>query len=418
MNRNLTNKIFYKKRFLLIISCSLALILPCPIQAQTAREIASQTVQSAKRYLKSQDGLKAKEQAEKLKKIADKRLETDPAAKQAHLLIKGEGQKYAAEEKQSPQKDYQPPEGHYILVISASVPVHTLRAYAEQAETLWEQKHVLIDIILRGGVEGLRKFTPTVDLFYKMAAKDLSAGMEQDNLRQISFSIDPEQAQDVLKVPALKNEKGCIVYGDTNLTFLIEKIEQKKCGEDFGATWTFAEKDAREEIQERMAHVDLNQIEQEQHAQFQEQLKNLPGADLLPAAREDKEYTLIPWYELDRDIYNPKTGDLMYPAGYRFNPLEYVPENVPVQMVLINGTRPAEVEWVKKAKETGTVKPETMVRVLGGNYMELTNTLQEAVFIGTDVAEKGWCHATPCIIEKDGSQFRIKEIRVEDNAAS
>lgn len=375
--------------------------------ADSYNEIAEEAVERAKAFLASPTGKKLQSAAKNSTNIANKRLTEDPAAKIGFNTVKSKAKIQLDQEKDDSSIHF---DSEYVLIISDSIPMSTLREYAKQAENL-AQKKTLIKMVLRGGINGLSRIKPTLDFFYSISVKNPAAGLQESNMRSIDLSIDPEATEDAQAVPALKDQNGCIVYGDAPLEYLMQKLQDKACNESFGKTWDFAEKDARLEIQEKMASVDLNAIQEAQREKLQNSLRHLPFENALPPAIQNRTERIVPWYELEMDVYHPETGEILYPKGYRFNPLEYVPD-VPVQMVLINGNRKAEVEWIKKARASGVIRQDTMIRVFGGDYYALNEELGEPVFLGGDILEKGWCHASPCIIEKEGTELIIKEINI------
>jgi len=299
----------------------------------------------------------------------------------------------------------------YYLVISSSVPVETLRTYMAQIERL-RMKGVEVVPVLRGFVGGMKKIRPTIEFYLRIALKDPSAGLSKDNLRLVAISVDPNAARGVSAVPALKTEDGtCTVYGDAPLPFLVEKIREHACGKRFGAVFEFAERNALEEIREAAERAFPDP--QKMKAFFARRVRalmHLPGADLLPPAARTRSRLVNPEYELPFDIINPKTGKVLYPRGYRFNPLEYAP-SVSFEILLINGSRHREVVF---ARRMVSEDPRIRVWALGGEARELSRVLDRSVFSGETLARKGWCTATPCLVRRKGNALEVTEFGPED----
>jgi len=64
--------------------------------------------------------------------------------------------------------------------------------------------------------------------------------------------------------------------------------------------------------------------------------------DVLPSALEDSIRTVDMTYTTEFDVPDGR-GNILYPKGYVFNPLEYV--YLPNMLVFINGGKKDQVEW-------------------------------------------------------------------------
>ena len=146
----------------------------------------------------------------------------------------------------------------------------------------------------------------------------------------------------------------------------------------------------------------------------EEILKDLPGKDALPAAASNSTRQFKPSYSLEFDVPDPETGQILYPAGYTYNPLDYL---LPFRFeaVLINGTRQAEIAWIQKAIAQGLVSNQATICVLGGNYFLLSKKFGRPVFTGMALTKI--CDATPCLVKKSKGKnyFLIGTWKVEEN---
>ncbi|WP_429885618.1 hypothetical protein, partial [Geoalkalibacter halelectricus] len=108
-----------------------------------------------------------------------------------------------------------------------------------------------------------------------------------------------------------------------------------------GALYPIAERDALEEIEERARQID-----------WETKLTNpRPGEyrpaqpARLPPAREERIFLVDPSYRLERDLVDGQ-GALLYPAGFRFNPLDYL-DAVPT-LVVVDGDNPEHLAWLER----------------------------------------------------------------------
>ena len=279
----------------------------------------------------------------------------------------------------------------YTMAISASIPADFLKTYIRQAL----KENINLRFILRGFVEGIKEIKPTIGFYINIALKPEKSLTDPDSLYPVAMDIDPIKFGRIEKVPALIKDE-CVVYGDAKLTALIEKAEQRLCNTVIGATYPVIEQNALQEIQKRAENIPESFFKG-LVVQKEKELQNLPGANLLPPASSDSTKVISINYKLPFDVPDPNTGEVMYPAGYSYNPLEYLTP-FSIEMLLINGTRESEVTWAKKILTEKKFTHRIKIGVLGGNYFELTEKLGRPVFSGVDLAS--YCPATPCLIKK------------------
>ncbi len=366
---------------------------------------AARAAHEAMEKFKAKEDKKIRDMARQAAGTAKKRL-NEPAADLARKLA-------GDEDRGGNAKGIEDLAGkRYSLVISSSIPMATLRTYAGQIEDL-RKKGLEIDLVLRGFVSGMKEIRPTLGFYIRMALRDPCLAPSKDNMRDLGLLIDPERAEKVKAVPALVDEKGCVVYGDAPLSFLVQKIREGECGRRFGATFEYAERDALEEIREAARHVDTAKYQKILRGRVDDYTENLPGEGLLPAAAMDSVRTITPQYELPFDVKNPDTGEVLYPKGFRYNPLDYAPA-LPFDILVVDGVSMKEIAWVKRAFKSGLVPGDARVSVLGGNYRELSDELGRPVFSGVSVVKKGWCRATPCLVSRRGSQLVVHEFLVQE----
>ncbi|RKX68132.1 MAG: hypothetical protein DRP41_00145 [Thermodesulfobacteriota bacterium] len=146
------------------------------------------------------------------------------------------------------------------------------------------------------------------------------------------------------------------------------------------ATYPIAEPDLLEEIKNRTPAA-VEELKKK-IPELKEKVKNYRPRDIvnLPPADKDYSYTVALTYTLPFDIprvdRNGKVTGILYPKGYTFNPLDYVISDPPT-LVVFNGERKEEVEWVKK---NWLNKSNTMLIITNGSWFDLDNELEKPVF--------------------------------------
>jgi len=128
----------------------------------------------------------------------------------------------------------------------------------------------------------------------------------------------------------------------------------------FGAVYEIAEPDLLEEIESKKEKV----------LKLLKNLKpSLPEPVYLKPAKRNYSYTVDPTYCLEEPIYAYRDGryEVLYPAGYCFNPLFYVPTGAPPIIVF----DPCSEEQAKKVKGLLKRRPNALLLSAGclkGNF--------------------------------------------------
>jgi conjugal transfer pilus assembly protein TraW len=177
----------------------------------------------------------------------------------------------------------------------------------------------------------------------------------------------------------------------------------------FDRTYPIAERDALEEIKERVAHVDWGRIFNRERMEKAVKAYR-PDTPFLPRARHDIVKLVDMAYTLDVDIPDGK-GGILYPKGYTFNPLDYV--NFQRTLVVINGDDVSQVAWFSQSDYSKNLK--TMLLLTGGSYYDLGEKLARPVFyVNADIVNRLQLEAVPSIVHQKGRYMEVKEVAVPD----
>lgn len=181
----------------------------------------------------------------------------------------------------------------------------------------------------------------------------------------------------------------------------------------FGAVYDIAEKDALKEIEEKARNVDINRIIN--RGDLARKVKNYTPEDLkdvkLPPARKDRTFLVDMTYTLDRDIADER-GNVIYPKGYAFNPLDYV--NYPGILIVLDGKSQSQIAWFRGSDYNKDLK--TKLVITDGSYTELSRTLKRPVFYASRaIIGVFQIQAVPSIVRQDGALMEVREILVKVN---
>lgn len=169
-----------------------------------------------------------------------------------------------------------------------------------------------------------------------------------------------------------------------------------------GRTYPIAEKDAITELQDRAGQIDWKRIYSKVRPE------NYRPEDLkdIPRARKSRSFLVDMTYTLDADIPDGK-GGVLYPAGYAFNPLDYVPFDK--TLVVIDGTDSEQVSWFGRSRYMG--KPEVMLLITTGSAFDLQKQLKRPVFYATlPIIQRFALAFVPSVIYRKERLMEVDEV--------
>lgn len=176
-------------------------------------------------------------------------------------------------------------------------------------------------------------------------------------------------------------------------------------GTTVGATYSIEEKDAQQEMKERAGMVNWRKL-------FSGDPDHWSGwrSLSLPAAKLARKRFYKPLYTLAFDIPD-KNGRILYPKGFRFNPLSYV--TFPLRVVVIGGGK-RHLAWAKTM-----LLPNDMVITAGGDPRALGEALGRPVFLfDPRMKERLGLATVPSVVQQQGDSLMIQEFVVKAGGRS
>jgi len=171
-----------------------------------------------------------------------------------------------------------------------------------------------------------------------------------------------------------------------------------------GKVYEIAEPDLLEEIEGRKEKV--VSFMKKEVSRMREEIENYSGEELEPA-KKHRVFYVDPTYCLEQDIYYEDKGEwkVLYPKGYCFNPVDYIPY-IPPSMVIFNPCREAEREYVKKLLEKGNY-----ILIASGCSVKEVNSQgweHPVYYLTSELKEKLLLKKTPSIVSVDRKKRAIK----------
>jgi conjugal transfer pilus assembly protein TraW len=184
----------------------------------------------------------------------------------------------------------------------------------------------------------------------------------------------------------------------------------------FGAVYDIVEKDALKELEEKAKSVDFskavdrNALVKKARDFTPEDVKEMRT---IGPARKDRTFLVDMTYTLERDIKDDK-GTIVYPAGYSFNPLNYV--TYPRTLVILNGKRQEHIRWFEESSYAKD--PQVTLLLTDGSYSELSRSLKRPVFYSsTKLIEVFKIQAVPSVVRQSGAYMEVTEVRIPPRQA-
>lgn len=164
--------------------------------------------------------------------------------------------------------------------------------------------------------------------------------------------------------------------------------------ETIGRTYDIIEVDALTEIEAKVATTAFDPgVFGDEKDWSALRSANLPLA-LKPAVRE-----VIPFFTLTFDIPDGD-GNILYPEGYTFNPLEYL--TLHGRLIVVNES---QLDWA-----LGQASMGDMVLLSGSNPLEATRRVGQAIFkLEDQVRDRFDLRYVPSIVRQDGARLIIEE---------
>lgn len=172
----------------------------------------------------------------------------------------------------------------------------------------------------------------------------------------------------------------------------------------FGQVYAITEPDALAEIEERARSINWQSIlDKEKPEDFR------PSHLVqLPRAKRDRSFLVDMTYTLEFDVPDGQ-GGILYPRGYRFNPLEYVPFNQ--TLVILDGDDPEQLAWLKSSSLLS--EPSSLILLTQGAFSRVGKQLGRTVFYADRrILERFNLAAVPSVVSRKGRLMEVKEIEI------
>ena len=170
--------------------------------------------------------------------------------------------------------------------------------------------------------------------------------------------------------------------------------------EPVGPTSAVIETDLAEALRQRAVSIDVEQL---RSAQAHYQPANLQA---LPRATKDATTMVDLTHTLEQDVQDAN-GQVLYPAGFTFNPLRYV--SLSGALVVIDGSDPEQVAWFKGSPYGSNRR--ALLLLSGGLAAPLRDELARPVaYLTEDIALRLQVRAVPSVVIEQENQLVIREV--------
>lgn len=181
-----------------------------------------------------------------------------------------------------------------------------------------------------------------------------------------------------------------------------------------GKQYPIVEKNALAEIQQRAANVDwktkISKDKLQQRATYYKpsNLVRLPKATTTSARLVDITYTLP--YDIPKVDAKGNQDGILYPKGYRFNPLKYMPTYDGI-LVFIDASDKDQVAWLRKTPYLNDYRAKILLT--DGDYYSLAQSLWHPVYYATEpIITRFQIKAVPSVVFQAGDFMKVHEVNI------
>jgi len=168
--------------------------------------------------------------------------------------------------------------------------------------------------------------------------------------------------------------------------------------ETLGKVYDILEEDALEEIERRVASTPFDP-----KVFGEEDDWSALRSPVLPEAEETRSRSIVPFFSLSFDIPD-KDGNVLYPKGYTFNPLEYM--TLPQRLIVVNES---QLDWAFSVHETGD-----MILLSGGNPLKAFRQHNRPIFkLEEQIRDRFDLQVVPSIVRQVGKKMVIEEFDLQ-----
>lgn len=171
-----------------------------------------------------------------------------------------------------------------------------------------------------------------------------------------------------------------------------------------GPTYEITEQDMEEYIRNKLTGLDWEKTMQEIIERTRKQI--IPKGTLLPKVQKEKSFHINPANVLEDDIRDEK-GNILYPKGYTYNPLDYSPFTR--KYLFIDGEDPDQLEIANRYEDE--LGDEVVVLLINGNPFEIMEGSNLNIYFADEKVINGFqIKRVPSLVSQDGKLIKIDEI--------
>jgi hypothetical protein len=173
----------------------------------------------------------------------------------------------------------------------------------------------------------------------------------------------------------------------------------------FGNTYSITEQDAYEEIIQKVQKHNW----QKEFAKIKKDIKDSTTVSFkLKHAKENKSFYVDPAYTLEFDITDEK-GNILYPKGYTFNPLQYM--QFPYILVFFDANSATEIQWLKSQDLIN--RWDVMLIATNGDAAKTAKMLNKTVYVvSKKMLDRFQIKATPSILYAQNKMLLVQEVGI------
>lgn len=136
-----------------------------------------------------------------------------------------------------------------------------------------------------------------------------------------------------------------------------------------------------------------------------------PATIKLKRAEQNRTFHIQTVNTLDKEITD-QYGRIVYPKGYKFNPLEHITN--PQQYVFVDGTDSDQIQWFNESEYAKSL--DTVLMITDGRWIDVMESVEFRVYYALPaIIDKFQIKAVPAVVCQKDDHLIAKEIYIEQS---
>ncbi len=191
------------------------------------------------------------------------------------------------------------------------------------------------------------------------------------------------------------------------LIIFYEVVHAKDFGK-VGTSFEIKEEGFLTMIYRKLKAVDVEKEQKKMQELARKKIEEPDPVEGIVKAQKNRNFMYDPTYILPDNVYLPD-GNLLYFAGTKINPLDYV--SLEKKLIFIDGRDREQVKWFKRQIDQEYINEKDKLILIGGRPFDLEKELERLIYFDQHgfLTSKFEIKAVPALVMQKGKFLKIEE---------